>query len=269
MKNKFNYLLWLLIVFILFILFFLVNLNKELNKEEDNIFLENINTWIVNEIPNEEIQEKIENLDENNNLDNFSGSILEIENKEENNQNQQKEDILIINEVSKNWEISLCENIINENLQSKCIDNWYALKSSLENSLDYCKKINDENLREYCIDNYYYDLALSSKNYKTCLNIDDEIIENDCMSLIILPLIEEFSYNWSIYICNYLEWENKDYCEKYLAWNGPQVVLDNSDNENLSKAITQKDEEICNLIVDFEKKLCVKKLYQRYLIMKN
>ena len=210
-----------------------------------------------NILPNDDVQKNIENLD--NQVDfkkeeeQKQEEDLELK-KIEKEKIQKQKDILIFNNISKNWEIELCENIIDENLKEKCFDNWYASKASLEKSSDYCNKIKDINLQNKCLDNYYYNIALSNSKYDYCNNIQNINLQNKCNYIIILPIVEDPLYNLTNKICNLLTWEKKIYCLK--------VIEKKDDNKEVSSLPEFNDINNCENIENIElKTTCYDTIY--------
>jgi len=275
--RKYNYSMqftWIIIIILTFILIWLI-INKSKNKlpskesitinnnivfpvekpkldykeinfswdliEEDDILIDDINSnsWDL-------FKEK-----ENTIIENVSSDSLELIKKEEDNKKnlEEKKVIEIINTAWETWKSDLCNDIMNETEKTKCLDNSYATKSSIEKNVDLCYKISDIELKNSCLDNYYNNTALKASDYNICSKIINTNLRDNCNYSIILNKIESRDLNKWIKICDILNWEYKTYCkEKYTS---------QKDWELLQKAINANDIKLCdNITMDTEKNKC-------------
>jgi hypothetical protein len=170
---------------------------------------------------------------------------IEIKNTEiklEEQIKQKEIEIISLNRAGETGKKELCDDITDPDLKTKCIDNSYAAKASIDNNPDICTKISDLDWKNKCLDNYYYNNALKTQDYNLCKKIIDTNLKEKCISSIIFQKIETPDFKWWIEICDILNWDNKIYCQnKFQKEN---------DWETLQKAVNTLDIKLCNYIID-------------------
>ncbi|MFA5916809.1 MAG: hypothetical protein WC850_01070 [Candidatus Gracilibacteria bacterium] len=195
-------------------------------------------------IVNDEEKSSTGNLDKTQNIE--KEEIKNTKLKPEEEIKQKEIDIISLNRSGETGKKELCNDITNQELKIKCIDNSYAAKASIDNNSDLCSKITDIEWQNKCLDNYYNNNALKLQDYNLCKKIISTNLKENCTSSIIFQTIESPDFKGGIEICNELNKESKINCESKFNTQ--------DDVEILQKAVISLDINSCSKILNIELK---------------